>query len=310
MKQNANDAQRLEALHRLYYTLAHQVLPEIILSENVDEHLKPNPAGEGLLSEAGTAAIPDTAQQDDPETAHAIAQASIDDELQQHIAEQEEKRLKMGLYDFEDVLPPFGKNIDPANAEGYPLDDEVADDFFGEDNDYNTDSAYNDFDAADEDFLETEKDDEDLSDGQVNDLISDLESILEFHTLGQTPDNPDEAFLADTWREAWFHTELEDYPANTGYTLRRINQQGYEIIQFTFPKPVGMTDAWQAIAIRQAGAPYRYFTLESTISDDEPKAVLAEWEANRRHTNYGVITHDVTDSQIFLKLVLDELAFN
>lgn len=103
------------------------------------------------------------------------------------------------------------------------------------------------------------------------------------------------------------NTSLDFIPARTGYTLKRLIQQGYEIILFTFPEPFQIADAWMAAAIRRKGEPYRYYTLEATVGEEEEVAVLAEWGAGGLHRNSGNRTTDVRNQEAFLEMVIADL---
>lgn len=284
-----------EELHRLYYNLQHRILPGIILSEQADELLNPNPAGEGLLSEAGTT-----------ETTHLVEKAIIEDDLEKHIAEQEEKRSELEAFDFYDEVPDFLRDTDPDD---YKVTDE---DFFEDNDPFATDEGitdkdfFEDDDKYKDDLFEDETDSEEDEDPDMAQLRAELEKMLELTNIKRDGTNPDEYFLDDTWCEAWFETAFEQIPDRAGYTLKRINRDGYEIVLFTFPEPIQIVDAYMAAAIRKPGKQYRYYTLEATVSKDEDRAVLAEWRSGGSHRNSGSRTTDVRNTEAFLEMIFED----
>ncbi len=299
MENEEMEEAHLEELHRLYYNLQHRILPGIILSEQADELLKPNPAGEGLLSEAGTT-----------EPAHLIEKSIIKDDLEKHIAEQEEKRSELDAFDFYDEVPDFLRDTDPDD---FKVTDEnffEDDDPFAADEDITDEDFFEDDDEYKDDLFENETDSEEDENPDMTQFMAELEKMLELSSVKGSNTNTDENFLDDTWREAWFETVFEQIPDRAGYTLKRINREGYEIVLFTFPEPIQVVDAYMAAAIRKPGELYRYYTLEATVSEDEDTAVLAEWKANGVHRNSGSRTTDVKNTEALLDMIFEDLNYS
>ena len=300
MENNTLNQEHLQQLHNLYYSLAHRVLPDIILSENVDEILQGNPAGDGLLSEvsiSNDASAQNNTTHDDYLTEKGDEEA----ELNNHLREQEENKLEKEDFDFDEEVPDF-----------LLFDEEEQDD----ENLLPKEDFFNKAPEDDNDLPDSLWDDEDLTedmtdeDEELNKLLAELEASLELNKGRLESNDPDENFLYDTWREAWYNTTFDYIPNSTGYTLKRLNKGGYEIILFTFPEPLQIADAWMAAAIRQKGESYRYYTLEATIGEAEDEAVLAEWRTGGLHRNSGQRTTDVRNPDAFLEMVFEYLSYD
>lgn len=287
MENNKPEQAYLEQLHRLYYNLTHRILPDIILSDHVDRLLQPNPAGEGLLREVGTTKPADSTDSVTTET-----------ELEKHIAEQEEKRVEREDFNFEDELAEFFLDLEREEKD-------VPDEFAYEDSAFNLDEDDDATNMYEDDLIHGEDEEEELSE-EMQKFMAELDDMLELHNVRSHSSNPDEAFLEDTWREAWFNTTLEQIPERAGYTMMRLNKQGHEIVLFTFPEPFQIPDTWMAAAVRKPGGPYSYYTLECTIGEEET-AVLAEWRKGGLHRNSGRRTTDVKNIENFLQMVLNDL---
>lgn len=299
MKNKEMEEAYQEELHRLYYNLQHRILPGIILSEQADELLKPNPIGEGLLSEAGTT-----------EPAHLVEKAITEDDLEKHVAEQEEKRSELEAFDFYDEVPDFLRDTDPDDFKVADEDSFEDDDPFAADEGITDEDFFEDDDEYKDDLFEDETDSEEDENPDMTQFMAELEKMLELSKVKSNGENTDEIFLDDTWREAWFETAFEQIPDRAGYTLKRINREGYEIVLFTFPEPIQVVDAYMAAAIRKPGEQYRYYTLEATVSEDEDRAVLAEWRSGGLHRNSGRRTTDVRNTGAFLESIFNDLNYN
>ncbi|EJF08510.1 hypothetical protein [Pontibacter sp. BAB1700] len=317
-------------LHQLYYALAHRVLPELFLATNEEPAAPDSLHEDDFIFEGakGKWVLEDSLQAEMPEDA-ILKEAETDVLLQKHIEEQEQKRLENEAFDFEHDKFPFGKPLSPEERVSWDFDAELPDDFFEDENDLEGDLPDDFFDDEDKDSASDLPDDFFEEEGDINaeefmqsildEEEGEEESDLEMETflaeleaeMGFTPNSstPEEDFLNDTWRMAWYQTDMEELPSREGYTMEQHVLDRANITLFTFPAPFQIPDAWMAAAVHLPGEPSRYFTLEKTVGDDEheERAVLAEWRSNGAHLNTGKYINDVTNKALFLKTVLKHL---
>jgi hypothetical protein len=120
-----------------------------------------------------------------------------------------------------------------------------------------------------------------------HELIRDI-VLHEPHEIAYLKLKP-ESQLKRLWHLAWTYSGLRRKPAMDGFTCHVLSWEGYEAVVFTFPEPVGATNAWMAAALRQSDEDsYRYFTLEDGIyaEGEAPFQMICEWKQDR-HTNFG-----------------------
>lgn len=258
-------------LHQLYYTLAHRILPDLILVTN------DVPADD---------AYPDSMLQD------ASGREST------YTGSSEALHLLNTFYGSQDTA-------DDAFEVSFP------DDFFEEEEDLVTDAPEEFFGEEDDaGFLQGIRQKEDEEAPELAELMAALEAELGLHDAATDNTTPEEDFLDDTWRMAWYQTDLEEMPARDGYTIENRVVNGTAITLFSFPAPFQIPDAWMAAAVHRFGRPSRYFTLEKTLGGDESteRAVLAEWRSVGTHINCGRYLTEVTNKEVFLKVVLEYMA--
>ncbi|HEV7346875.1 hypothetical protein [Telluribacter sp.] len=112
-----------------------------------------------------------------------------------------------------------------------------------------------------------------------------------------------ESQLKRLWHEAWTYSNMPKKPAMHDFSSTFRTEGEYEIVLFTFPQPIGMTNAWMSVAIRSEGADScRYFTLEDAMDStpEKPEAMLCEWTPDG-HKNYGLFSGDVQSPDEFIK---------
>jgi hypothetical protein len=116
-----------------------------------------------------------------------------------------------------------------------------------------------------------------------------------------------------TWQMAWVGSPIEEEPPMDGYFVEHDTVCDLDVFLFTFPKPDRMPDAYFAAAIRSAGRPTRYFTLERSYSSSFPDmevAALGEWDAQNVHHNHGNYEGEISNKSGFLDAAIKEFNSN